>query len=257
MRMSSSPLSISQTVSRVRKRTYNLLKTSACVLLIISGILLDSCSTDQPPMAPAIHLRDSIPVMTTYGVSKLISDSGVIRYKIVTEEWSVYDRTSPSKQTFMKGLLLEKFNQKFHVEMYITADTAYWYDQNLWELRGRVCVWNGNGTVFNSELLFWNMTRHEFYSNKYSHLVTPDREVEGNSFHSNEQMTIYEVNFSHAIFPIPENSNDDELTSDSIPAETLQPETPQPSQFNRTPKPKGPKKAKIITNLPTEPHIKR
>lgn len=162
-----------------------------------------SCSSDKPPVAPAVKMRDSSAVMTTYGVSKLISDSGVIRYKIVAEEWRVFDRTTPTKQTFPKGLLLEKFNPKFHVEMYITADTAYWYNQSLWELRGRVSVWNDQSTTFNSEILYWDMNKHEFYSNVYSHLVTPDRDVEGNSFHSNEQMTVYEVNFSHAVFPLP------------------------------------------------------
>ena len=200
-------------------------------IIHLSFLLLTACHSDKPPVADAIHLRDSIPVMTTYGVSKLISDSGVIRYKIVAEEWSVYDRTSPTKQTFMKGLLLEKFNAKFHAEMYITADTAYWYNQNLWELRGRVCVWNEDGTIFNSELLYWDMTRHEFYSNKFSHLVTPDREVEGNSFHSNDQMTRYEVNFSHAVFPLPDQlENETETTTPQDSAIVLQKEAPLPSK---------------------------
>lgn len=182
------------------------------LLLIFNGVVLSSCKSDKPPIAGAIKLRDSLPIMTSYGVSKLISDSGVIRYKIVAEEWSVYDRTSPTKQTFMKGLLLEKFNEKFHIEMYITADTAFWYSQSLWELRGRVSVWNENGTVFNSQLLYWDMNRHEFYSNKFSHLITPDREVTGYSFHSNDQMTQYEVNFSHAVFPLPETLPNDTTT---------------------------------------------
>ncbi len=206
-------------------------------------------------MAPAIHLRDSIPVMTTYGVSKLISDSGIIRYKIVTEEWRVYDRTSPTKQTFLKGLLLEKFNHKFHVEMYITADTAFWYDQNLWELRGRVCVWNEGKTTFNSELLYWNMARHEFYSNKFSRLVTPDREVEGHSFHSNEQMTVYEVNFSHAIFPIPEENDKEEIPEDSLQTEGT---ITQEEKTVKSPLPKAPRKApQPIDISKTHPHIKR
>ena len=173
------------------------------LILTLLPALLAGCSSDKPPIAPAIHQRDSLPIMTSYGVSKLISDSGVMKYKVVAEEWNVYDRTNPTKQTFPKGLLLEKFNPKFHIEMYITADTAYWYNQSLWELRGRVCVWNENGTIFNSELLYWDMNRHEFYSNRYSHLVTPDREVDGHSFHSNEQMTQYEVNFGHAVCPLP------------------------------------------------------
>lgn len=201
------------------------------LLITVMGIpMLVACHSDKPPVADAVQMRDSIPVMTTYGVSKLISDSGVIRYKIVTEEWSVYDRTNPTKQTFMKGLLLEKFNQKFHAEMYITADTAYWYNQNLWELRGRVCVWNEDGTIFNSELLYWDMVRHEFYSNKFSHLVTPDREVEGNSFRSNDQMTQYEVNFSHAVFPLPDQLQNDTVIDEVSPngAPIVLDEVPQP-----------------------------
>ena len=216
----------------------------ACIL---ANVLL-ACNSDRPPIAPAVKLRDSIPVMTSYGVSKLISDSGLMRYKLVAEEWSVYDRTSPTKQTFMKGLLLEKFNPKFHVQMFITADTAYWYNQELWELRGRVYVWNENGTRFSTELLYWDMNRHEFYSSKFSHLITPDREVEGYSFHSNEQMTQYEVNVAHAIFPLPENLQEDTAAA----AQEVPPELPSkesrivPQKLKDAPSP----------NLPPGGHFK-
>lgn len=187
-------------------------------------LLLCACTGKKAPEAGAVELRDSAAVMTTYGVSKLISDSGVIRYRVVTEEWRVYDLTRPPRQDFPKGLLLEKFNQKFQVQMYITADTAYWYDQNLWELRGRVKVWNENGNRFSSELLFWDMRRHEFYSNKYSHLETPTREVAGQSFRSNEQMTRYEVNTTYAVFPMPEKEEPEEEADsfpDALPEEVI------------------------------------
>ena len=46
-----------------------------------------SCGTEAPPMGNAVYNRDSLPVMITYGVSKLISDSGIVKYKIVSEEW--------------------------------------------------------------------------------------------------------------------------------------------------------------------------
>jgi len=191
------------------------------------------CESAKPPIAPAVNLRDSVPIMTTYGVSKLISDSGVIRYKIVAEEWKVYDRTTPNKQTFMQGLILQQFDEKFHIQMYITADTAYWYDDYLWELRGRVCLWNSEGTIFNSEILFWDSNRHEFYSNVYSHLVSPLREVSGYSFHSNEQMTRYEINVTQASFPIPNQNNTVEPSDTATVADTIivaappQPTSPQ------------------------------
>lgn len=45
-------------------------------------------------MGEAITERDSLPVMTTLGVTTLISDSGVTRYRVNTEEWMMYDRKS-------------------------------------------------------------------------------------------------------------------------------------------------------------------
>ena len=174
---------------------------------LIAGHMLCSCSSGKPPVAPAVEMRDSCSVMTTYGVSKLISDSGVIRYKIVAEEWNVHDRTNPPKQTFPKGLVMEKFNEKFHVEMYITADTAYWYNQNLWELRGRVCVWNDQGTIFNSELLYWDMNRHEMYSNMFMTIRKPDEYLQGYNFRSNEQMTRYTVTNANAETPFSDSGS--------------------------------------------------
>ena len=76
--------------------------------------------------------------MVSYGVNTLISDSGVIKYRIVTERWDVNQVRQPSRWTFIKGLFLEQFDEKFHVEAYIQADTAWYYDKmKLWELRGR------------------------------------------------------------------------------------------------------------------------
>lgn len=80
--------------------------------------------------------------MTTLGVSKLISDSGVIRYKVIAERWDIYDQTKPPRQEFPHGIFLQQFDEKFHVSLYLTADTAYCYNQTLWKLRGRVFARN-------------------------------------------------------------------------------------------------------------------
>ena len=59
--------------------------------------------------------------MTTYGVNTLISDSGVIKYRIITEQWEVNPNTNPSKWLFTKGLHLQQFDQKLHVQAHIEA----------------------------------------------------------------------------------------------------------------------------------------
>jgi hypothetical protein len=140
-------------------------------------------------------------MMTTYGVNTLISDSGVIKYKIVTERWDVNTIKQPTRWTFERGIFLEQFDEKFHVEGYINADTAWYYDQlKLWKLRGRVHIRNVNGLVFDSEELYWDGIKHEFYSYCFSRVVTPERTMEGTYFRSDEHMARYEISNSVGSF---------------------------------------------------------
>lgn len=166
-----------------------------------------SCSEEVEHTAPAIHDRDSVSMMTSYGVNTLISDSGVIKYKIVTERWDVNTVRQPSRWTFICGIFLEQFDEKFNIQAYIQADTAWYYDQlKLWELRGRVRVRNVNGLRFTSEELFWDGIKHEFYSNKFSRVVSPERTLQGTYFRSDERMIKYTVSNSKGSFVKPDDN---------------------------------------------------
>ena len=45
-------------------------------------IFTNSCEETVEHTAPAINDRDSVSVMTSYGVNTLISDSGVMKYRM-------------------------------------------------------------------------------------------------------------------------------------------------------------------------------
>ena len=152
-------------------------------------------------------------MMVSYGVNTLISDSGVIKYRIISERWEVNTLKNPSRWIFEKGIFMEQYDKTFHVEGYIQADTAWYYDQlKLWELRGRVSIRNVNGLVFRSEELFWDGIRHEFYSHQFSRLVTPERTLEGTYFRSDEQMMHYEVSNSVGSFVTDDMEGEDNST---------------------------------------------
>lgn len=197
-------------------------------LAFLVFVLLASCEQPREHVAPAIHDRDSISMMTTYGVNTLISDSGVIKYRIVTERWDVNTIKQPNRWTFERGIFLEQYDEKFQIEGYIFADTAWYYDQiKLWELRGRVRIRNANGLVFNSEELFWDGLKHEFYSHKYSHVVTPERELEGTYFRSDEHMRHYEVTNSVGSFQSEDiDSEEEEPAKDESKDDTTKQEKP-------------------------------
>ncbi len=214
------------------------------ISFLVSSVLigLAACTEQHEHTAPAVRDRDSASVMTSYGINTLISDSGVIKYRIVTERWDVNTIKNPTRWTFEKGIFMEQYDDKFHVEGYIQADTAWYYDQKkLWELRGRVSIRNVNGLIFNSEELFWDGIKHEFYSYKFSRVVTPERTMQGTYFRSNESMTQYEVTNSVGSFQSsdfdnsqPAQDSKTEQKKDSVPTP---PARPAATHRKATPKP--------------------
>jgi len=148
--------------------------------------------------------------MITHGVSKMISDSGLMRYRIIAEEWRMYDKTKPPRQEFPKGIFLERLDRDFRMDLYIQADTAWCYAQNLWHLKGNVFVLDKTAsTTFRTQELYWNMGEHRFYSNRYMKVVKPDREIEGDRFTANEQLTKYRIWKSKGFMPMPKESTAD------------------------------------------------
>ncbi len=220
---------------------------------IIAGISLlssvASCQQEKEHIAPAIFARDSVSVMVSYGVNTLISDSGIIKYRIVTERWDVNAVKNPSKWSFEKGLFLEQFDEKYHIQAYIQADTAYYYDvKKLWELRGRVYVRNIDGLVFRSEELFWDENKHELYSHKFSRVITPERELQGTYFRSDEHMSHYTVSNSKGSMDKNPLSNDTEQST-GAPVDTAQQQQRNPAVA----KPKAPPAPPQTGNTPNNP----
>lgn len=199
--------------------------THFAVALFAIAMLALSCSSEEKKHAKAINEKDSLPFMQSYGISTLISDSGIIRYKIIAEEWNIYNTTTPPLWTFMKGIFMEKFDSTFHIEWYVQSDTAYCHKQKLWELRGRVKIRNQEGTVFTSEELFWDMDKHEMYSNLFMTISKPNEFLQGYNFRSNEQMTRYTVTNANAETPFKDDSskaNNDTTTVRTAPSKERQ-----------------------------------
>lgn len=133
---------------------------------------------------------------------------------------------------FDKGMLLEQFDEKFHINSYIQCDTAYYFDQErVWKLYGRVRILTKDGLRFTSEQLTWDENKHELSSYVFSKLVTPERTLQGSYFWSDERMTRYFVSNSKGSFEKGDfgggGSSSSASSSDSTSAPMRQPATPQ------------------------------
>lgn len=210
----------------------------AVVATLMLVAMASSCEKQKEHIAAAVNERDSLPDMVSYGVNNLISDSGVIKYRIVTEEWQMFQSSGNPRSVFPKGVFLTQFDETFHVNSYIQCDTAFHYDsRRLWELRGRVRILTKTGLRFSSEQLYWDEGRHEIYSNKFSRLVTPDRNLEGAYFRSNEQMTKYYVSNTRGSFEKAdmEGGNDTLTSAPDTTKAKLRLQTPPRRKSNAVP----------------------
>ena len=190
-------------------------------------VLFPACSGDNKNLAEAITERDSLPTMKTLGVTTLISDSGITRYKIITEEWEIYDKKNPPYWAFEKGVYLEKFDSLFHIDASIKADTAYYYEKKkLWELRSNVHIRNLQGDKFDTQLLFWDEAKEQIYSDKPIRIEQADKSIINGQygFKSNQQLTEYEIYNSGGEFIVKDTTQADSTkvaASDSIKTDSV------------------------------------
>lgn len=200
--------------------SYKYTSITIAIKAMVMLLLFSSCSGRKKELGDAITERDSMAVMDTRGVTTLVSDSGVTRYRINTEEWLVFDRKDPPYWAFEKGVYLEKFDTLFQVEASIKADTAYYYNkEELWKLIGNVDIQNLKGERFNTELLYWNQRTQKVYSDCFIRIEQPDRIITGRGFESNQQMTVYTIHQPEGIFYVDEAAM--EATPDSLATDTI------------------------------------
>ena len=210
--------------SNQKKQTYlKTLNITAAFLAAVMFVLFPACSGKDKKLTETISKNDTLPSMKSLGVTTLISDSGITRYKIVTEEWLIYDKKNPPYWAFEKGVYLEKFDTLFRIDASIKADTAYYHEKKkLWELKGHVQILSQRGDKFQTDLLFWDEKKEKVYSDKFIQIEQEDKVIKGYGFESNQDLTEYEIKNTTGVFTV----------EDTTPTITTQ---PQDSLKNNSP----------------------
>ena len=153
-----------------------------------------ACGSKDPETIDIQFDPETTPSMVTDSVTTLISDSGITRYKLVADNWQVFDKAEEPFWYFPEGIYLERFDSLFQVEAKIIADSAWNYtNKRLWRLKGNVDIRNMEGEMFLSDELFWDQKEKKVYSDKYIQIKRGDTELKGYGFESNQEMTEYRI----------------------------------------------------------------
>ncbi|GAB6012612.1 LPS export ABC transporter periplasmic protein LptC [Viscerimonas tarda] len=159
------------------------------------GMLFVCCGGEKKEYVDIPLDNEKTPTMSVDSVTELISDSGIIRYKLITRKWLFFDKAKDPHWFFPEGLYVEQFDTAHQVQVTLRSDTAWNYKQRkLWKLKGNVFFRNSLNETFESQELYWDERRGKVYSDMYIEINRPDKlMLKGFGFVSNQQMTEYQI----------------------------------------------------------------
>lgn len=178
--------------------------------------LFISCKDSNENLVSITYDPENIPTLITKSTSTLISDSGITRYRIVADEWLVFDKAKDPYQLFPSGAYLERFTPSFEIEATVEADTAWYFmDKDLWRLKNNVHIENMDGDQFDTEEMFMDQANDRVYSDKYIVIKRGETRLKGYGFESNLQMTNYRIFKPHeGLLPFADDRNSQ--TNDTV-----------------------------------------
>lgn len=179
--------------------------TTITATVIVVLFFLFSCTGSKGKVESSGNTTDSISIISTYGVESLISDSGRISYKIIAEEWLMFEKLDSPYWAFEQGAYLEKYDDSLHVEAVLQSDTAYFFSKaKLWQLKGNVKIRNQKDERFFTDMLFWDQNEKSIYSDSYIRIEQQDQITIGRGFSSNQELTLWQIHNTEGIYPLEE-----------------------------------------------------
>ncbi len=194
--------------------THNVIKNSIAVIpVIIAMVFLFSSCKKKIDMTDDIADRKIIPQLRADSITTIISDSGIIRYRIFATKWDVYDKADTPYWDFPEGLHFEKFNENYDIDAQIDCRKAIYYQKmEIWKLNDSVRAINLQGEQFETEELYWNQKTERVYSDSAIRIIQEDKIINGIGFTSNQTFSKYEIKNPYGIIPVDSEEQDTTAT---------------------------------------------
>lgn len=179
--------------------------TAILVVVVLFGAA--ACSKEEAPKLEAVKDRKKLPGLAAIKITTVISDSGITRYRIYTDQWDVFDRAAEPYWNFPKGLHFERFDKRLNIDANFHSKTAKYYEyKKLWEFRGNVKAVNIKGEMFETDLLYWDQTQERIYSDKFIRVTQATRVITAYGFESDQSLTKYNFRNVEGIFALDEKA---------------------------------------------------
>ena len=175
-----------------------------CALCIVHCALFFSCQTKHEMTESVTDIKNT-PQVYADSITTIVSDSGIIRYRIIAPEWYVYEKADTPYWDFPNGLRFERFDENYKVDAKIECDRAVYYSKlELWKLNDNVEATNLNKEEFYTNELYWDQKEERVYSDSAITIIQKERKILGVGFESNQTFSRYSIRQPKGTIPIEE-----------------------------------------------------
>ncbi|MBR6551137.1 MAG: LPS export ABC transporter periplasmic protein LptC [Paludibacteraceae bacterium] len=174
------------------------------IFLVLLALVIVGCKPrDVRLRAAAVTDRKATPVLQATDVNTIISDSGIVRYRIKAPTWQIFDKADTPYWEFPDGVYLERFDENLEPDATVEADYAFYNEPaQRWLLKGNVEALNLEGERFETSLLYWDQKSESVYSDSSIVITRESSIIKGVGFRSNQSMTQYTILRPTGVFPI-------------------------------------------------------
>ncbi|TLX77437.1 LPS export ABC transporter periplasmic protein LptC [Labilibacter sediminis] len=175
-------------------------KTASAMLLAVLFFNL-ACTSNKPEEIRAIGDNQDIPSLEIIDFETVITDSGKVKYHIITPHLLDYDKKEEPYTEYPQGGHIMTYDTAMVIATQIKCKYAIYHkEEDLWDLRNDVEAVNEDGVVFNSEQLFWDQKKEIIYTEKFVKITTEKDINTGYGLVANQNMKKYRLkNYSGTI----------------------------------------------------------
>ncbi len=185
----------------------NIITTAGSVVLL-AVVLFASCKPNSREDIDAIANKQEMPSLMMKNLESLVTDSGQVKYKLITPHLIQYDKKEEPYIDFPQGLHFLSYTPTKEVSAQIKCNNAiYWSQKELWELNNNVEAINEKGEILNTEQLFWDSKKHQIYTEKFVKITTATQILTGHGLEATEDLSWYEIKKPSGEFEISEQTD--------------------------------------------------
>ncbi len=187
----------------LNSKKQNILKTASGIMLLAVLLSIYSCSSNKPEEIKAIEEIQNIPSLELYDYESFITDSGEVKYHLITPKLLNFDKREDPYKEFPLGGHIITYDSINVIRSEIKCKYAINYEKDkLWDLRNNVEAINEDGVIFNTEQLFWSEAEKRIYTEKFIKITTEDNIITGYGLEATQDLNEYEIQNVTAILEV-------------------------------------------------------